>query len=274
MTTPPAAPVLPPASPPVGGPGHTADHITIAAVLSWLEAAVQALQGQPAAFALNGPNTVTVPGTTAGWASVTVSAVNRDGSPDILDFYYGAQKIFSLNSYGEPRITAAALTHVAEIIYVLSGQSADAWQVLSSSLAKLARVGPDGSASFAGPVSRQLPTGPAGWVHPALLAGWTSFTGRTFAMKLTNDNMVHISGHLAAGTATDGTVIATVPPGYAPLYRAESLPVAQFNAITPANYKGPYLEVEPDGRLDIFSFGTVTPGGRIVVGGRYPLDAN
>ena len=41
-------------------------------------------------------------------------------------------------------------------------------------LAVLALVGPDGSASFAGPVSRQLPGGPTTWVHCTLQSGWTA----------------------------------------------------------------------------------------------------
>jgi hypothetical protein len=259
-------PALPPASPPVGGPGHTADHITITALLSWLEQAVTALQSAPGSFALNGGNVATVPGTATSWAQVTVSAVSRDGSPDILDFFYGAQKIFSLNSYGEPRITAAATGHVAEIIYALSGQSVDVWQVLSSQLAVLARVGPAGDASFAGPVSRQVGGAPAAWQHPALLAGWAAYQGRTLSAKLTNDNMVQISGQVVPGTVADGTVVCVLPSGFAPLYRPEAIVLGLGHG---------YLEAELSGNLAVWSFGSAAglPGGHVKISGRFPLDA-
>ena len=271
-----APPVLPPASPPVGGPGHTADHATITQLLSWLEQAVTVLQGQPAAFALNGGNASVIPGAATGLATVTVQAVNRDGSPDILDFYYGTQKIFSLNGYGEPRITAAALTHVAQIIYVLAGQSADAWQVLSSSLAVLARVGPNGAASFAGPVSRQVGGAPAAWTHCTMANGWTAYLGRTLTVKLTNDNMVQISGEITPGTVSDGIAVATLPAGFAPA-RPEAVLVGQHNAISGTNgYTGPYLEAQANGSLLLWSFGPYVNGGNahIVVNGRFPLDAS
>jgi hypothetical protein len=257
-----APPALPPASPPVGGPGHTADHATITQLLSWLEQAVTVLQGQPAAFALAGGNTVSLPSGTT-WATVTVQP---GSTADVLDIYYGQQKIFSLNQYGEPRITAAALTHVAEIIYVLAGQSADAWQVLSSSLAVLARVGPNGSASFAGPVSRQLAGGPATWVHPAMANGWTAYAGRTLAVKLTNDNMVHLSGQVVPGTVADNTLVATLPAGYAPA-RPEAIVLGLGHG---------YLEAETNGNLTCWSVGSIAglPGGHLKVSGRYPLDAS
>ena len=265
----------PPVVPPVGGPNHTADHATITTILAALETAVSTLQGAPAAFALNGGNTSVVPGTSASFAQVTVSAGNRDGAPDILDFYYGSQKIFSLNSYGEPRITAAALNHVAQVIYVLAAQSADAWQVLSSSLAVLARVGPNGAASFAGPVSRQLTTGPADWVHCTMANGWTAYSGRVLAVKLTNDNMVQISGQIVPGTTTDGTPVATLPAGYAPV-RPEPVMMSQTHLQTAAQHLGAYLEAEAGGQLNVFSVGAVanTGNGHFVIAGRYPLDAH
>lgn len=267
----------PPAPQNVGAPNHTADHNTIAAILGGLQSAVGGLQGSPASFALAGGNTSVIPGTATNLATVSFSAVNRDGAPDILDFYYGSQKIFSLNSYGEPRITAAALTHVAEIIYVLSGQSADAWQVLSSALAVLARVGPDGSASFTGPVSRQLPGGPAGWVHCTLQSGWSTYSGRSLSAKLTNDNMVQLSGQIAPGTISDGILVATLPAGYAPRSRPEPVMVGQYHSIaTGAGTSGAYLEVQLSGNVNLFSFGPYSNqgGAHLVVGGRFPIDAN
>jgi hypothetical protein len=261
----------PPAIPAVGGPNHTADHATTYAILGDLQSAVAALQGQPSQFALNGGNSANVPSGTT-WATVTVQPGN---TADVLDIYYGQQKIFSLNSYGEPRITAAALTHVAEIIYVLSGQSADAWQILSSSLAVLARVGPNGAASFAGPVSRQLAGGPASWVHPAMANGWTAYAGRTLAVKLTNDNMVQITGEVAPGTVQDGISIAVLPAGYAPI-RPEPVWVGQHNAVGTAGFAGPYLEAQPGGNLLLYSFGPFINYGNphMVIAGRYPLDAS
>jgi len=271
MTT----PVLPPANPAIGASGHTADHATITQMLAWLEQQVQGLEGTGAAFLLAGGNVSAIPGTATNLATVTVQAGNRDGSPDILDFYYGSQKIYSLNGYGEPRITAAALGHVAMIIYALSGQTADCWQVLSSALAVLARVGPDGSASFAGPVSRQLATGPAQWVHPALQSGWVNYAGRTLAMKLTNDNMVVVTGQIVPGQTSDGTPVAALPSGYAPLYRPEAIQVSQTKVMSAGSYNGTYLEAEPGGNLQLYSYGTLLgqSGGHVVVSGRYPLDA-
>jgi hypothetical protein len=255
-----------PANPAVGGPGHTADHATIASLLAALQASVASLQGTGPAFLLAGGNTSAIPGSATNLATVTVQPVNRDGSPDILDIYYGSQKIFSLNGYGEPRVTAAALTHVAEIIYVLSGQTADAWQVLSSALAVLARVGPDGSASFAGPVSRQVGGAPAAWQHPALLNGWAAYAGRTFCVKLTNDNMVQVTGQLVPGQVSDGTTVAVLPSGHAPLYRPE--------AITLPLGRG-YFEAGPSGNLNVYYFGSASglPGGHVKVSSRFPLDA-
>jgi hypothetical protein len=265
-------PALPPAAPLVGQSTHTADHATITQLLNWLTQQVQAIEGTGAAVMLAGGNACNVPGTTTGFATITVQPGNQ---ADVLDIYYGTQKIFSLNSYGELRLTAAALNHVAQVIYALSGQSADTWQVLSSSLAVLARVGPDGSASFAGPVSRQLPSGPAQWVNPVLQSGWTTIANRTLALKLTNDNMVQITGHLQPGQISNGTPVATLPPGYAPQYRPESIAVAQYNLIPASSYQGPYIEAQPSGALNIYSIGpSVMPGGRIVICGRYPLDAH
>ena len=123
----------------------------ISTILGGLQNAVGACKA-PGAVA--GGNASVIPGTAANLATVTVSAGSRDGAPDILDFYYGTQKIFSLNSYGEPRVTAAALTYVAEIIYVLSGQSADAgrcclrcwpywpWSARTAARARRARLPP------------------------------------------------------------------------------------------------------------------------------------
>jgi hypothetical protein len=267
-----APPALPPASPPVGTPGHTADHITIASLLSWLEQAVTALQSAPASFALDGGNVATVPGGTT-WATVTVQP---GSTADVLDIYCGQQKIFSLNHYGEPRITAAATTETAEIIYALAAQSADVWQILSSSLAVLARVSPSGAASFAGPVSRQLPTGPAAWTHCTMANGWTAYAGRTLTVKLTNDNMVQISGEIVPGTVSDGIAVASLPSGYAPV-RPEPIWVGQHNAISGSNgYTGPYLEAQPGGNLLLYSFGPYTSLGspHLVIAGRFPLDAS
>jgi hypothetical protein len=255
--------------------GHTNDHNTLVTIITSLQSAVAALQAAPPAMALNGGNVSAVPGTATSFAQVTVSAGNRDGGADVLDFFYGSQKIFSLNPYGEPRITAAALTHVAQIIYVLAGQSADAWQILSSSLAVLARVGPDGSAGFAGPVSRLVGGAPAAWVHCTMANGWTAYASRTLAVKLTNDNMVQVSGQLVPGTTADGTTVATLPAGFAPA-RPETVMVGQTHLQTAAAYTGPYLEAETAGNLNIFSLGSVvnTGGGHLVVGGRYPLNAS
>jgi hypothetical protein len=267
----------PPAQQLVGAPNHTTDHNTISAILAGLQSAVSGLQGGGASFLLAGGNTSVIPGTGTNLATVTVSSGNRDGAPDILDFYYGTQKIFSLNSYGEPRITAAALNHVAQIIYVLSGQSADAWQILSSALATLARVGPDGSASFAGPVSRQLPGGPASWVHCTMNNSWTTYLGRSLTVKLTNDNMVQISGQIVPGTVSDGIQVASLPAGHAPVTRAEPVLVGQHNMIVSGGgTSGAYVEAQPDGRLLLYSFGPFVNLGspHLVIAGRYPLDAN
>jgi hypothetical protein len=267
----------PPAQQLVGAPNHTSDHNTIATILAGLQGAVSGLQGGGASFLLAGGNASVIPGTVTNLATVTVSSGNRDGSPDILDFFYGTQKIFSLNSYGEPRITAAALTHVAQIIYVLSGQSADAWQVQSSSLAVLARVGPDGSASFAGPVSRQVSGAPAGWVHCTMQSGWSTYLNRVLTVKLTNDLMVQISGQVVPGTVSDGVPLALLPAGYAPVTRAEPIFVGQHNMIAPGGgTSGAYLEAQPDGRLLLYSFGPFVNLGapHLVVSGRFPLDAS
>jgi len=266
----------PPSQHQLGDLTHLADHNAISAALASLESAVTALQGQAAVPVLQsaGGNAVTLPGTGTGMLTVTVSAVNRDGGADLLDFYYGTQKIFSLNSYGELRLTAASLSHVAQVIAVLASQSADAWQVVSPGSAVLARVGPDGSASFAGPVSRQLPGGPAGWVHCTLLHGWATYQGRTLTVKLTNDNMVQISGQMVPGTVNDGTTIATVPPGYAPVSRAEPVMYGQANC-SPDKIGG-FFQVNTDGTIMIFSFGDWRDigNGHIVLAGRYTLDAN
>lgn len=265
----------PPVVPPVGGPNHDADHGTITTILAGLQSAVAALQAVPPMLYQAGGNNVTLPGTATGMLSVTVSAVNRDGGADLLDFYYGSQKIFSLNSYGELRLTAASLSHVAQIITVLAGQGADAWQVLSPATAVLARVGPDGSASFAGPVSRQVSGAPAGWVHCTMASGWTAYSGRSLAVKLTNDNMVQISGQIVPGTVADGTPVATLPAGYAPI-RPEPVTVGQTHLITATQFSGTYLEAEPGGSLNVYSFGTLnnSGNGHLLVGGRYPLDAS
>lgn len=271
----------PPAHHSTGDSGHTDDHNTIAAILGDLQAAVAALQGRPASWALDGGNVAAIPGTGTGFGIVTVSAVNRDSAPDILDFYYGSQKIFSLNSYGELRLTPAELSHVAQVIYTLSAQTADAWQVLSPGLSPLARVGPDGSASFAGPVSLWSGGAPAAWQHPALqpAAGWTTYAGRTLACKLTNDAMVQLTGQLVPGQISDGTIVATMPAGFAPLYRPEVVHAATFR-ITQGffgaqNDAGLYLEIEPNGALKCYSFSTgfAESDDHVVISGRYPLDA-
>lgn len=266
----------PPAQQQVGAPNHTTDHNTIAAILAGLQSAISQIEGTAPAFLLAGGNTSVIPGTATNLATVTVSAVSRDGAPDILDFFYGTQKIFSLNSYGEPRITAAALTHVAEIIYVLSGQSADAWQVQSSALAILARVGPDGSASFAGPVSRQLPGGPAGWVHCSLQSGWATYFGRSLSAKLTCDNMVQISGQIAPGSLSNGVRVAILPAGCAPKYRPEPVWAGQSNLVASgSNTAAAYLEAEPSGDLMLYFSGSIINlgNGHLAVSGRFPLDA-
>jgi hypothetical protein len=267
----------PPAQHAVGDPNHQADHNTIATILAGLETAVAALQGAAPGLSAAGGNTVTLPGTSTGMLSVTVSAVNRDGGADLLDFYYGSQKIFSLNSYGEVRVTAAALGHVAEIITVLAGQSADAWQVLSPTTAVLARVGPDGSASFAGPVSRQVSGAPAQWVHCTMANSWTTYLSRFLTVKLTNDNMVQISGQIIPGTVSDGIQVAALPAGYAPLSRAEPVVAGQHNMITTgAGTSGAYVEAQPDGRLLLYSAGPYVSQGapHLIIAGRYPLDAS
>jgi hypothetical protein len=267
----------PPAQHLTGDALHTADHNTITTILAALEAAVSALQTATPSLAAAGGNTVTLAGTSTGMLSVTVSAVNRDGGADLLDFWYGSQKIFSLNSYGELRLTAASLTHVAQVITVLAGQSADAWQVISPATAVLARVGPDGSASFAGPVSRLVSGAPAQWAHPAMANGWTAYLSRALAVKLTSDNMVQVSGQIVPGTVSDGILVATMPPGYAPLSRAEPVWVGQHGMIvTGGGTSGAYAEVQPDGRLLLYSFGPYINQGspHLVIAGRYPLDAS
>lgn len=264
-----------------GDTGHTSDHNTIATILGDLQAALAALQGQPAPWLLAGGNTSAVPGTATSFGTVTVTAVNRDSAPDLLDFYYGSQKIFSLNSYGELRLTPAQLTHVAQVIYTLSAQTADAWQVLSPSLSPLARVGPDGSASFAGPVSLWTGGAPAAWQHPVLqpAAGWTTYAGRTLACKLTSDGMVQLTGQLVPGQINDGTVIAAMPAGFAPRYRPEAVPAATYRItegiFSQQNDAGVYIEIGQDGSARCYSFSSGFAGGNdhVVIAGRYPLDA-
>ena len=264
----------PPALHAAGDAGHVNDHTTIDAAITALETAVTALQATAPQLNAAGGNDVSLAGTGTGMLTVRVSAVNRDGGADLLDVYYGTQKIFSLNSYGELRLTAASLSHVAQVITTLASQSADAWQVLSPCSAVLARVGPDGSASFAGPVSRYVSGAPAGWVHCTLQHGWSTYSGRTLTVKLTNDNMVQISGQMIPGTVDDGTVIATVPAGYAPVSRAE--PVMYGQAKCNPDKIGGFFQIETNGTVTIWSFGDWSDrgNGHIILAGRYPLDAN
>lgn len=270
----------PPAQHVTGDANHTADHNTLATIAQQLETAIASLQAQVLnVFRTTGANSCVLPGTVTGLATVTVSAVNRDGGADLLDFYYGSAKIFSLNSYGELRITSAALTHVAQVITVLAGQSADAWQVLGPSANLLAHVGPDGSAGFSGPVSLLVSGIPATWQHPLLINGWTNYAGRTLACKLTNDNMVQITGQIIPGQTSDNTIVANMPGGFAPLFRPEVLHAATFNITEEfgtENDAGVYFEVETSGVMKIFSFstGAAGPNAHIVISGRYPLDAN
>jgi hypothetical protein len=268
----------PPSQHATGDPGHTGDHNTIATLLGDLQTAVEALQGLPLPWALGGSNVSALSGTTVSWGAVSVTAVNRDGGADIFDVYYGSQKIFSLNSYGELRLTAAQLTHVAQVISTLSGQSADAWQIQSPASTPLARVGPDGSASFQGPVSLWTNGAVAAWQHPALQNSWVTYSGRTLACKLTNDNMVQITGQLVPGEITNGTVVAQLPAGCAPLYRPEPVPAATYDInqeFSGQNDAGVYFEAETSGLLKVYSLGSGSGGSNyhVVLGGRYPLDA-
>ena len=271
----------PPAQHVPGDSGHASDHNTLATIAQDLETAVTALQGEVEnLFRTTGANACILPGTSTGLATVTVTAGNRDGGADLLDFFYGSQKIFSLNSYGELRLTPAALTHVAMIISVLSGQSSDAWQVLGPTTSVLARVGADGSAGFSGPVSLLQGGTPAQWQHPALQNGWGTFASRTLACKLTNDNMVHLTGQLTPGQISEGTIVAAMPGGFAPQFRPEVVPAATF-AITEGIFSGQndaglYFEINTDSlmRVHSFSSGFASGSNHVVISGRYPLDAS
>lgn len=269
----------PPAQHATGDAGHTADHNTIATILGDLQAALSVLEEAPQGWALDGGNESVLPGTGTGLATVTVTAVDRDGGADILDVFYGSAKIFSINSYGELRITPAQLGHVAQVIYTLSQQTGDAWQVLSPALSPLARVGPDGSASFAGPVSAWVNGAVSAWQRPALQNGWATYSGRTLACKLTNDNMVQISGQLVPGEISNGTVVASLPAGFAPQYRPEMIPAATYDIdeyFSSQDDAGAYLEAEVTGLLKVYSLSSGSAGSNyhLVISGRYPLDAS
>jgi hypothetical protein len=270
----------PPAQHSTGDPGHSGDHNTLATITADLQAAATALQGHVQnIFRTTGANACTLPGTGTGLAAITVTAVDRDGGTDLLDFYYGSQLIFSLNSYAELRLAPAQLTHVALIISVLAGQSSAAWQVVSPSQAVLAQVGPDGSAGFSGPVSLLQAGSPVAWQHPSLQNGWTTYQSRTLACKLTNDNMAQLSGQLVPGQVGNGTIVAFMPGGFAPRYRPEALPVSTYNISE--GFFGPpdagmYFEVDTSGRMSVYSFasGEAGSGDHVVISGRYPLDAS
>ena len=267
-----------PATPAVGGPDHTLDHGTIETILTDLQVAVAALQVQAGVPVLSatGGNNVTLAGTGTGMLTVSVSAVNRDGDADLLDFYYGSAKIFSLNSYGELRLAPASLAHVAQVINVLAGQSADALQILGPAGQVLARIGPDGSASFAGTVTAaKLNVSPT-WQHCPTQNSWSPYQNRFLTCKLCPENTCHISGHLVPDInhCHDGTIIATVPPGCSPVSRPECIFFGQQNC-TP-NLIGGHFQIDTFGNVTVWNFGTWQDncGGHVLVNHRYALDAN
>ena len=112
-------------------------------------------------------------------------------------------------------------------------------------------------------------------MHPVLQSGWTNYAGRSLAVKLTNDNMVVVSGQLVPGQVSDGTPVALLPSGYAPQYRPEAVMLGQTRAMSTNSFSGTYFEAETDGTLQVYSYGSgnLQSGGHIVVAGRFPLDA-
>jgi hypothetical protein len=228
----------------VGDPGHTTDHNAIVQVLSDyladitnLQGSVTALQaGAATAFSTAGGNACPIPGAATDFATVTVTAVNRDASPDLLDFFYGTQKVFTLNSYGEVRIYPSQVAHIPFIIQALTGQTADLLDILASDgVTKLVqvtaagnvvttgnvRVGADGTGvvNATDPVNGGVAEQ---WHNFILNSGWGTTTNNgvndTPQYKLLPDGAVALRGSIVTppSGAAMNVNFATIPAPYRP----------------------------------------------------------
>lgn len=214
----------------VGDTGHTSDHNEIVVSLAGLVSAVNALQtitgtleGETGnVFSKLGGNVCNIPGTTTSFAQVSVGAGNRDTAADVIDIYYGGARVFSLNGYGELRISSGAASHVAAVIQGQPSQTGDLLQFANSAGTILARIASDGSIT-APALTLTNPVADIPWVKFNPLSTGISieppFTGAWVRLLSSPPECIQISALLNVQTATsviDGTEVAQLAAAYRP----------------------------------------------------------
>jgi hypothetical protein len=242
----------------VGDTGHTGDHNTLVAALSQalamlsqdgsslatLQAAIDDM------FSTAGGNVCAVPALTPTFAVINLAAIDRDNGNDTFDVFYGTQKVFSLNSYGDIVVSPSTTSHTSITINALPSQTADLVQLLSSTGSILSRVNSAGNLN----VTNVYGMAPGGtqevWNSLAVPSGASGIL--RYRMVAAPPNSAQLQGALtwntvpAAGTVTLGTL----PSAYQPSnqYRA---PIGIFTTATGSGVANTRLQISTGGSIQL-----------------------
>lgn len=268
----------------IGDSGHTNDHNSVVttltnfnALIAALQTAVATLQGNTAnLFYTTGGNVCNIQDLVTALATVNLQATNRDTGVDIFDVFYGTQKVFSFNSYGDIKLFPSTISHTAFTIQGLAGQTANLWQIMNSAGTVLASIGPTGNLVVSGNLRAQgqvngtnPTTGNAETWHPfnPLSNSWAVPSGGFAQYRITPQNELQISALIQApASSVNGVTIATFPAGYRPASMHQ--PVVSTSALIGSVGNG-YVTITSGGVMQSSNIGA---GATVGIEAKIPLD--
>jgi hypothetical protein len=198
----------------LGDAGHKDDHNAIVDVLTTHDQAIGTLQTATVGiFYLAGGNVTNINDTTTIWSRINLPAGDRSTAPDTIQFFHGANKIFWLDGWGQPRVKNDDPARIPWVVDSVTGQTAslNEWRVNGVTKARI-----DSAGNIVAPN-----TTPGAWTNITLQSGLVGYgsPASTPQYRIIND-VVELRGLVAKSNGSDFTsspvTIGTLPSGARP----------------------------------------------------------